>query len=247
MKVGNWSRGLVAIVVVLGGCSESPTQRVDAALADSAPTRDARAPVDVNAAVDLFVAEQGSVAPILDEHHPGWGVARCDDCHNLPERGHTITDPSACAGCHGGNGACAPNGENSAKDDHVEVNDCTSCHGQQHRFTAPSECVSCHFAAQGRRVCPAPVVLPDAGDALDGGSPKDTLTTAPVLSDQLEDNCLDWPATPFSVSNQTGWITQVSDGQLAIDFDLLDTDGNAHQLSQLLAERPVWLHLGSYT
>ncbi|MFH2010358.1 MAG: hypothetical protein ABI333_27415 [bacterium] len=87
-------------------------------------------------------------APILSTGHPGWSSQDCDSCHNLPVEGHDVSDIWACAGCHGGNGACDPNGSNSPRT-HTADEDCTSCHGEQHGFTASSQCASCHFAAAG--------------------------------------------------------------------------------------------------
>ena len=88
--------------------------------------------------------------------------------------------------------------------------------------------------------------------AMDSAAAEDTQAspdsaTGPTLSDQLEDNCFDWPTSEFTPASHAQWITSLKKGDLAVDFTLEDTAGNSHTLSQLLASRPVWIQLGSFT
>jgi len=187
--------------------------------------------------------EEEESATILDENHAGWRVADCAGCHKLPEEDHIETDPPACAQCHGGNGACAPDGANSKKKDHEQASACASCHGAKHKLSA---CASCHFASAG--VIPCGVKKKDAGPPLPDFAPVKEAGSGPTLSNKLTPNCLQgWPATPFSPSNKTGWVTGLSVGQRAVAFTLKDTAGKAYALADLLKKGPVWLQLGSYT
>jgi hypothetical protein len=166
-------------------------------------------------------------APILDPSHGGWKNTDCSSCHDLPIEDHTQNDPPQCAACHGGNGACNPNGPQSGHQSHDSGNDCVSCHSEQHGFTDSPECASCHFAFAGTDDC--------------GG---DTDTGV----DQLIDNCFNWPAEEFSPSNNVGGLSaSVVEGQQAVDFTLMDVDGTSFTLSTLLETKPVLLVFGSYT
>ena len=188
--------------------------------------------------------EEGEeTAPILDENHAGWRAQDCAGCHKLPEEDHTSTDPRECAACHGGNGACAPNGDNSKKKDHEQASACASCHGPKHQLSA---CANCHFASAG--VIPCGVKKKDAGPTLPDLALVTEAGSGPTLSSKLTPNCLQgWPATPFSPANKTGWVTALSAGQRAVAFTLKDTAGKAYALADLLKKGPVWLQLGSYT
>jgi hypothetical protein len=68
-----------------------------------------------------------------------------------------------------------------------------------------------------------------------------------VLSDALVDNCFNWPQDEFSSTNKASNRTSVAEGGLAVEFTLLDVDGNPFTLSELLATRPVFLVFGAYT
>jgi hypothetical protein len=183
-------------------------------------------------------------APILDPSHSGWKNPNCDLCHTLPIDGHTVTDTSACAPCHGGNGACDPNGADSPRV-HNATDDCVPCHSQQHNYTVRSECASCHFAAAGGVVDCAGPPVPDGGlppsDAgvTDGG--------APILPTNLTSACYDWPATPFGPSNHVQGMNPMPAGSTAVDFTLRDLDGTQYTLSTLLATRPVLMVHGAFT
>jgi hypothetical protein len=183
-------------------------------------------------------------APILDPGHSGWKNAWCDQCHNLPVDGHQGTDPTACAECHGGNGACDPNATNSGRS-HSVTEDCVTCHAQQHSYTAQSQCASCHFASAGGVVACTTQPVPDGGLP-----PSDAGTTdggAPILPTNLTDRCYSWPTTPFGPSNYVQGMTPYPAGNLAVDFTLRDLDGTPYTLSTLLATRPVLMVHGAFT
>jgi len=184
------------------------------------------------------------VAPILDPNHGGWKNQHCDLCHTLPIAGHTETDTSACARCHGGNGACNPNGADSPRV-HDPADNCVSCHSQQHSYTLASECASCHFASVGGLVDCTSAPVPDGGlppsDAgvTDGG--------APILPTHLTSACYDWPNTPFGPGNHVQGMSPFPAGSIAVDFTLRDLDGTQYTLSNLLATRPVLMVHGAFT
>jgi hypothetical protein len=100
--------------------------------------------------------DKGPAAPpILANNHPGWKKTSCGQtgCHSLPVKGHTTSAIGECAKCHGGNGACNPNGPNSKKKDHTPTLDCTTCHKSKHGFSSATDCQSCHYAAKGTSDC----------------------------------------------------------------------------------------------
>jgi len=162
--------------------------------------------------------------PVLASTHPGTRNPRCGTCHALPVTGHSTTDVSQCAACHGANGACNPNGRSTVRR-HAASDNCVSCHQQHHDFTKNSECVACHFASQGTRTC---------GSA---GGPGGTLTQG----------CFGWPGTEFSPSNRATVQTFLQAGSKAVEFTLRDAAGASYTLSGLLATKPVLLVHGSFT
>lgn len=87
--------------------------------------------------------------PVLSAAHTGWKSTGCGGCHTLPVEGHVQTQPAQCAPCHGGNGACDPNGTNSQRQTHQTTDNCTICHQNQHGYTSSPDCVACHFATEG--------------------------------------------------------------------------------------------------
>ena len=95
-------------------------------------------------------------APIvLDSSHTGYSHTLCSDCHSLPVENHVSTESHLCAECHGGNGACNPNGANSSKQDHsADGTGCIDCHTEQHTYTTAESCIACHFASEGTVDCP---------------------------------------------------------------------------------------------
>lgn len=225
----------LAAALLLLGCSEESARSGDAATGDAG-------------GVDAPVADgghDGAKATILDENHAGWKQPVCGACHNLPEKGHTADTPPQCAACHGANGACKPNGAYSPKQDHQQTDSCTSCHAQQHGFDKPADCASCHFAAVGIVDCPDAAT--DGGGPKPDGGPADSGGQPPVLSTALKHNCYNWPAQEFTPTNKAPWITSLKTGQLAVELTLKDTTGKSYTLSQLLADKPVWLQLGSFT
>jgi hypothetical protein len=131
---------------------------VDAASADLKPTRDAS--VERTHAADLIIAGDRAIwygAQFLTNAHPGWKRTDCltSGCHPYS----TADKPPLykCASCHGGNGACSPNGATSKKTDHTDTAACTSagCHStavvhpNDTTYTQDVQCVSCHFAKRG--------------------------------------------------------------------------------------------------
>ncbi len=96
---------------------------------------------------------------LTSANHPGYGQTSCTGakCHTLPvqstKRTHTETRSPQCTACHGGNGACDPNGINSGYTKHTSGLNCTGCHGSRHGYSSRSDCVSCHFAAGGLEQC----------------------------------------------------------------------------------------------
>ena len=68
----------------------------------------------------------------------------------------------------------------------------------------------------------------------------------PVLAEAVS-NCYHWPARPFSRGNYAPTTISLAGGDVAADFTLRDPEGVAYTLSELLAEKPVLLVLGSYT
>jgi hypothetical protein len=130
---------------------------VDMAPGDVAP---ADGPLDVppgeGLVIDGTVLEDAAVPTILGSSHPGWQGTSCSGsgCHSLPVANHPAgLESPDCASCHGGNGACTPNGPNSGKQDHTAAMDCTGCHPNQHGYTANTACTACHLAAEGTVDC----------------------------------------------------------------------------------------------
>lgn len=198
-------------------------------------------------------------ARILGDWHLGYKNQHCDSCHNLPEKGHTTSNHWECAACHGGNGACNPNGNQSARS-HQKTDDCVSCHIASHNYSVSTQCAGCHFALVGLDDdCGIPPMdggqddggqdgggdtVSDGGDlGRDAGGDEGGL----VLSDALVDYCFEWPDTEFSSTNKATLGTSIADGALAVEFTLLDVDGNPFTLSQLLQTRPVLMVFGAYT
>ena len=189
----------------------------------------------------------GSSAPILTATHGGWSQPRCELCHSLPEEGHDTTLGSECAPCHGGNGACDPNGTGLS---HTSADDCVTCHQTQHDYSASEQCQSCHFSTVGGVVACGDVVEdePDAGGDIDSDDVVTNTDTgpAPELSTEVVSNCMNWPETEFSETNHAQ-IETLDVGTLAIELELDDVDGQTYRLSDLLAERPVLMVYGAYT
>ncbi len=65
---------------------------------------------------------------------------------------------------------------------------------------------------------------------------------------ELQSDCYNWPAEEFSKTNHAPFPnTLFSNGDPAIDFTLLDTNGQPHNLFSLLETKPVLLKVGSFT
>jgi hypothetical protein len=190
-----------------------------------------------------------SDAPILGPYHMGWKSQECSFCHELPRPGHSATHPSECASCHGGNGACDPNGEGSARV-HASADSCTGCHSSMHGFDQPSHCQACHFAFAGTDDCHATIAEPgpDAPDDVPvEAADVPTDGAGPVLSTAVVESCFGWPETEFSPTNYTTVLTGLAEGALAVELTLSDVDGTSYTLSELLADRPVLLVFGAFT
>jgi hypothetical protein len=82
---------------------------------------------------------------------------------------------------------------------------------------------------------------------LDPGTPDPPPPEPPTLSTALAHRCFGWPADEFTLENRAPTQIGLSDGDLAVDFELKDLGGNAYGLSELLATKPVLLVNGSYT
>ena len=63
----------------------------------------------------------------------------------------------------------------------------------------------------------------------------------------LSESCFDYPDTLFGPNNWTNPTLNLPPGSIAIDFTLLDVDGEPHTLSELLATKPVVVQTGSLT
>jgi hypothetical protein len=198
---------LIARSLLLSGCGETPT----------APSTQNRAP----AAPSTQIAT--GQARLLTSEHLGWKNRDCEVCHRLPVQGHATNEPPDCAECHGGNGACNPNGLNSERE-HDIGDECIDCHEGKHEFELSSECVSCHFATAGLDDC-----------------------AVTNLSGALRGNCFNWPEEEFTPTHKANVKTSLAEGAIAVDFTLKDPHGASHSLSSLLATKPVLLVFGAFT
>lgn len=68
-----------------------------------------------------------------------------------------------------------------------------------------------------------------------------------TIPDDLVTDCFGWPAQEFTPSNFTPPRASMSAGSTAIEFELRDLGGTTHTLTDLLATKPVFLQMGSYT
>lgn len=199
-------------------------------------------------------------APLLGPEHMGWKNPSCSACKTLPVQGHTANQPPECAACHGGNGACDPNGVANASRQHdPAVDDCLACHMANHGFAASSDCVACHFARNGLDDTCGIDPPDDGGDGgsdggidggVDGGDEVADGGDAgpPTLSNAVVESCYGWPEQEFSPQNNSGGVrTGLAEGALAVELSLTDTRGTPHRLSELLADRPVLLWFGAFT
>jgi hypothetical protein len=96
-------------------------------------------------------------AQFLTSAHPGWKRSDCLSASCHPYASSDKLPVYKCATCHGGNGACNPNGASSGKKDHTASSTCTSsgCHDtaivhpSATTYTQDVQCVTCHFAKRG--------------------------------------------------------------------------------------------------
>jgi len=75
----------------------------------------------------------------------------------------------------------------------------------------------------------------------------DPAPVGPALSDELVAGRFDFPDEPFGPGNRAPIDIFLRKGDLAVDFTLLDLDGNEVSLSGLLATKPVMLMTGSWS
>ena len=81
-----------------------------------------------------------------------------------------------------------------------------------------------------------------------GGVPLDPASpVAPVLSQDVSSNCFRWPGATFNKLNFAYVYTAMAPGELAVDFELQDVEGESYRLSELRMTKPVLLVLGSFT
>jgi len=132
------------------------------------PVKDAAVDRARDAAVELQLADAiaDSFAPdraiwfgaqFLTSAHPGWKRTDCLSAGCHPYASSDKPPVYKCATCHGGNGACNPNGAASAKKDHTAASACTTagCHSTAtvhpngSTYTQDVQCVTCHFAKRG--------------------------------------------------------------------------------------------------
>ena len=107
-------------------------------------------------AVESDTNEEEKAIILSFGNHSGYGEQVCEDCHDTPVANHTETEQGLCAKCHGGNGACTPNGPNSRRQSHKITTKCTMCHkgAKGHGYTDKKSCISCHYAEAGTEDCP---------------------------------------------------------------------------------------------
>ena len=113
------------------------------------------------------------------------------------------------------------------------------------------------FGALGRWSGPLALVMVAAftlgcmGTSLPGeegdATPEEGSSKKLSLRDDLEGGCFGRPGKAYSPSNHTEDQVFVEKGERAWEFELKDVDGRTHQLSELLATKPVLLVTGSYT
>jgi hypothetical protein len=63
---------------------------------------------------------------------------------------------------------------------------------------------------------------------------------------RLSQGIFGWPDSPFTENDFAVLALYRNVGDVAIDFELEDVDGQSHRLSTLLAEKPVLLAMGSH-
>lgn len=66
-------------------------------------------------------------------------------------------------------------------------------------------------------------------------------------SGELVSNCLNFPADEITFANSVRPTVGVTEGQPAVEFSLMGSDGNYYTLSELLSTKPVLIVLGGFT
>lgn len=243
MKGRWWGAVTLFACALMLGCTESPGGHApdgSASLSDSSVV----AP-DVER---VGGGDAAAGAPLLTSGHMGYKRQDCALCHEIPLPQHAEANLGSCATCHGGNGACDPNGQQSQRV-HSSADDCMHCHGDRHQVhQANSACVNCHFAFAGIDDTCGMAAAPDGGVGVDTSlAPDAGLGSEPLPASRLVSNCYNWPAEEFSPQNSASVKAVLPAGSRAIDFTLADVNGKTYTLAQLLAEKPVVLVTGSFT
>jgi hypothetical protein len=154
--------GLTLLLVACSSDTALTPDRVSPAkdaAADGKTTRDASVERVADGIADSFAPDRAVWygAQFLTSAHPGWKRTDClsTGCH--PYASSDKPPVYKCATCHGGNGACNPNGAASTKRDHTATSACTTagCHGtaivhpNASTYTLDVQCLTCHFAKRG--------------------------------------------------------------------------------------------------
>jgi len=83
----------------------------------------------------------------------------------------------------------------------------------------------------------------EGGTAPRGDAPPEP----PILSQDVSSHCFRWPEATFTKRSFAEVATAMGPGDLAVDFEAEDIEGNPYRLSELLVTKPVLLVLGSFT
>jgi len=100
--------------------------------------------------------------------------------------------------------------------------------------------------------------IQDAGESTTAAGPNSTATEPAMLetpadqaaltsSSELVSNCLNFPEEEITFANSVRPAVGVTEGQPAVEFSLMGSDGNYYTLSELLSTKPVLVVLGGFT
>lgn len=150
---------LESFVIFLAACgTDEPATKADLGRALDAAVADSNSIEIVDFTLgDVFGPDRAVWygAEFLSGAHAGWKRTDCLTCH--PYASNDPLPLYRCATCHGGNGACTPNGPSSGKQDHAPADSCTrtgchetaSTHPDNTTYTEDLQCTTCHFAERG--------------------------------------------------------------------------------------------------
>jgi hypothetical protein len=91
------------------------------------------------------------------------------------------------------------------------------------------------------------LVVAGCGDEMGTQPESPGPTPGPTLSEDLSSHCFRWPEAAFTRSRYADVSITMGPGETAVDFELADVEGTPYRLSDLLADKPVLLVLGSFT